>query len=105
MREKKKVQEGRDKNDMRANMRKLDCERKNKLKEQEKMCWEEINRQRCELKRKGQRKEDRRKPKKNNKCRHSTANSDLFQCAVSRGLLRALCCQPGSKEGRVRRQR
>lgn len=84
--------EGRDKNDVRANMSKIDCER-NKLKLQEKRCWE-INRQRWEIRREGQRKEDNRKPKKK-KNADTTVNSGPYQRVISKGLYRAICCQPG----------
>lgn len=53
---------------MRANVSKIGCERRNKLREPAKMCWEEEStRQRLETRREGQRKEDWRKTKQTNK--------------------------------------
>lgn len=49
-------------------MSKIGCERRNKLREPAKMCWEEEStRQRLETRREGQRKEDWRKTKQTNK--------------------------------------
>ena len=76
--EREKVGEGRDKNDVRANRSKIDCE-KNKLKLQEKRCWE-INRQRWEIRREGQRKEDNWKPEKKKKCRHHCKFRPISVC-------------------------
>ena len=76
--EREKVGEGRDKNDVRANMSKIDCER-NKWKLQEKRCLE-ISRQRWEIRREGQKERRQWKAKKEKKCRHHCKFRPVSAC-------------------------